>query len=859
MYGVYGVVISPDDRYLASAGLGTIAGEVGGGEVRLWDIESRRVIEILKTNDSNCSVAFSPDSKVLAFATAHHGVTLWDIQGHREVTRFPAETVSWATGPFLRFSPNGRQLAIGWNDGKVVIWDLATGATALKLAAHASPVLALFFSPDGQRLITAGSYNDHRIRVWSLPTGERLATLTNNTARLQGVALSPDGKTLATGDWDWKIRILDLAQQRQLALLTNHTATVWALAFSPDGKMLASASGRCIKLWDTGNWQELTTLKGSSGVGGIVFSSDGKRLFSDMGEGKIVVWDARPRPAKTQVLKRPDDYVYTAYWSHSGFFLAPASGAPFCMHANHTFNFWDPQTLRRLPEHRLPESEPLGGRRWVALSPGGERLAIVQDSGALYLMDVERERRIAPLPGWPSNVTAAGLSPGGSLLAATAPGDGLKIWDINTRTSLGKLDRSDAPPYLGWCFTTNGEKVAIGSSDGTVGVWNLSRKERVAEWKAHNGAVVGVAFMPDGSRLVTVTFGEASVWDLASPHEVVTLRRVSSGGWSVAVSPDGQRIAIGTGDGQIKIWSPTTGQELIALRGVNDWMDRNTPDWPNLRWVVGLAFLPPDANTLISASVCEARIWRAPSWAEIEELEARERKEAEVQVAVRQRDEEAAMERLVARQRDEEAAMERLAARQRDEAERERADAGAIKEWLVLAPIAFEGGTQETALRALEQEHVPQEANLRPRAGDRAKVGESERVWRKVQLKDTLLDLNELLGKVTEWSVAYAVCYIGSEAAKTRLLMKVGSDGQAKVYLNGKEIYRCEEARACELDQDVVPRVELKAGLNVVVFKVVNGTGGWAGSVRFTDASGQPIKGIRVTLDPDARNDNSHQ
>jgi hypothetical protein len=155
-------------------------------------------------------------------------------------------------------------------------------------------------------------------------------------------------------------------------------------------------------------------------------------------------------------------------------------------------------------------------------------------------------------------------------------------------------------------------------------------------------------------------------------------------------------------------------------------------------------------------------------------------------------------------------------------------------------------------LKALDQEHIAQEANLRPRAGDRAKVGESERVWRKVQLKDSLLDFNEFLGKETAWSVAYAVCYIRSEAAQTGLLMKVGSNDQAKVYLNGKEIYRCEEGRACVLDQDVVPRVELKAGLNVLVFKVVNGVREWQGSIRFTDASSQPIKGIRVTLDPDA-------
>jgi hypothetical protein len=174
-------------------------------------------------------------------------------------------------------------------------------------------------------------------------------------------------------------------------------------------------------------------------------------------------------------------------------------------------------------------------------------------------------------------------------------------------------------------------------------------------------------------------------------------------------------------------------------------------------------------------------------------------------------------------------------------------DPGAIKQWLVLAPIAFEG---QSGGAALQQEQIPQEGDLRARAGDRVKVGQSERVWRAVQLKDYLIDFNQLLGEVTEQSVAYAVCYIQSETDQTGLLVKVGSDDQAKVYLNGREIYRREEGRTYVADQDVAAGVELKAGLNVLVFKVVNGYLDWQGSVRFTDAAGQPVKGIRVTLTP---------
>ena len=50
---------------------------------------------------------------------------------------------------------------------------------------------------------------------------------------------------------------------------------------------------------------------------------------------------------------------------------------------------------------------------------------------------------------------------------------------------------------------------------------------------------------------------------------------------------------------------------------------------------------------------------------------------------------------------------------------------------------------------------------------------------------------------------------------------------------------------------------DLKAGVNVLVFKVVNETGEWKGSIRFSDTSGQPLKGIRITLDPEASDEDA--
>ena len=172
---------------------------------------------------------------------------------------------------------------------------------------------------------------------------------------------------------------------------------------------------------------------------------------------------------------------------------------------------------------------------------------------------------------------------------------------------------------------------------------------------------------------------------------------------------------------------------------------------------------------------------------------------------------------------------------------------GAIKNWLVLAPIPFEGGT---AVDALDLEQIPHEATLRVQDGERVMVGHSERVWRALRLQDYAIDFNYFLGETINQSVAYAVCYIQSEAAQSGLSMRVASDDQSKLYLNGKQIYRREEVRSMQAGEEEVSGVELKAGLNVLVFKVVNEIDVWKGSVRFIDAQGNPLKGIKVTLTP---------
>jgi WD40 repeat protein len=103
--------------------------------------------------------------------------------GHNHVTR-------------IRFSPDGRYLASGGEEGDIHLWDALTMRLNGVLAGHTSEVVSLAFSPDSRRLASGGM--DKCVRVWDVDSHECLLTLREHDHWVTGVAFSPDGSSLAS-------------------------------------------------------------------------------------------------------------------------------------------------------------------------------------------------------------------------------------------------------------------------------------------------------------------------------------------------------------------------------------------------------------------------------------------------------------------------------------------------------------------------------------------------------------------------------------------------------------------------------------------------------------------------------------
>jgi len=122
--------------------------------------------------------------------------------------------------------------------------------------------------------------------------------------------------------------------------------------------------------------------------------------------------------------------------------------------------------------------------------------------------------------------------------------------------------------------------------------------------------------------------------------------------------------------------------------------------------------------------------------------------------------------------------------------------------------------------------------------------------WREHRGKGPVLDFNGFVGKGCRNSVAYAACYVISPTARHDLWLQVGSDDEAKVYLNGQEVYKYTRVRGLA-GLDPIGPITLRKGTNVLVLKVVNEYGKWLGCARFVDRDSNPIQGLQVRLTPE--------
>ena len=298
------VALSPDGRsvaclqYRGSRLPLVLVDAATGREVRL--LRSSAV----KRGVQACSLAFSPDSRLLASALDQE-VQVWDVGTGEERARFAGVADFYRRG--LAFSPDAGRLAFTGPNNSVEVWDIKDHKRLATYRGQSGMVMTIAFSPDGRRVASGGVVGGYpqkgEARVWDAATGREIYNLQGNGSHVAGIVFSRDGKRLVTASWDQTVRVWDAENGREVQVLRGHTSYVWSAAFNPSGTRLVTPGfDGTAKLWAWPAGEEVLSLPVQNGAVLAAFVADGNQLATANSNG-VMVWDATPRPTSATVSK----------------------------------------------------------------------------------------------------------------------------------------------------------------------------------------------------------------------------------------------------------------------------------------------------------------------------------------------------------------------------------------------------------------------------------------------------------------------------------------------------------------------------------------------------------------------------
>ncbi|KAI4526071.1 WD40-repeat-containing domain protein [Schizophyllum commune] len=241
----------PGDRHLA---VGTKS-----GEILIYDVAASALIDTIKAHTSTVwSLHVRKDDEVLVSGSADKEVKFWEFEWRQEGKEHSGRHLTLAHTRTLkmsdevlsvRFSPDGKLLAVALLDATVKVFYQDTLKFFLSLYGHKLPVLAMDISDDSKLLVSCSA--DKNVKIWGLDFGDCHKSLFAHDGSVMQVAFERTSHYFWSVGKDGLLKYWDGDKFENIQKLEGHHSEVWALAVSHHGKFVVTGShDKSIRVWE---------------------------------------------------------------------------------------------------------------------------------------------------------------------------------------------------------------------------------------------------------------------------------------------------------------------------------------------------------------------------------------------------------------------------------------------------------------------------------------------------------------------------------------------------------------------------------------------------------------------------------
>jgi WD40 repeat protein len=435
-------------------------------EVRIWDGTTGKAMRTLSSDQRfPFTVAFLPDGQTLA-TVGMREIIFWDVATGRELRR-TSDAARFARD--IAFSGDGKTLVTAeQNVGALRIWDADRAVVKPEPDGHAGDPLTLAFSPDSKHLATGGL--DGKLLVWDLQTGAAIKHL-QRREWVRACVFSPDSRSLYSSRTDdqlrfsntsnghelYSIQLKDLERQdarqigKHLALSANGLTLVAVSEHRGETPGRGTESAFLVTGWDTATRAQRFERRRPFLNGGTALSPSATLLAlvqpdndpevrpnGGLGSGRIIVEDTATGRPVMSLPQLPGQTAPMAF-SPDGRLLALSNTGVDGRTPNvKVFEIPTVCELVALPNMLFSR---------VAFSVDNRILATVTKQDSIVLWDLATNRQLRRLSTPAARTVSLAISPDGRKLAAGLTDTTILVWDIaadSESTRLPKLDKSSA-------------------------------------------------------------------------------------------------------------------------------------------------------------------------------------------------------------------------------------------------------------------------------------------------------------------------------------------------------------------------------------------------------------------------------
>eukprot|EP00798_Chlamydomonas_sp_ICE-L_P018924 gene18924-25488_t len=410
----------PGDSYLFRQSTALVKGGVHSMPLVMFAPCHEPITMLMNETGGAKSLDFSSDGRLLVCGNFRGELSIWDVECSLHIRTWMAHKRSAIT--CVRFSHNGAFVLSCAEDGKVILWDSHAMTRIASLHGHATAVVSLDMSLDGQiaslhghatavvsldmsldrqsvhfahdSALVISCVEDGKVILWDSHAMTRIASLHSHATVVVSLDMSLDGQVMASSDNNGVVIIWDMLIRQPREVIQAHVGPTICCTISPNGSQVASSGvDEHISIRDCITGEEILSLDDALDGRGMTmkFSFDGTRIQIGGSNGSILVWSVSHNCLIYEI-KAHEGNVYDCSWSGDSRQLLSvgadgkvrlwdaAAGSEICQ-ANFEVGFGDIET---------------GGFIRADLSSNGDTMAGCTAKGHLIQWDINHELMRVP-------------------------------------------------------------------------------------------------------------------------------------------------------------------------------------------------------------------------------------------------------------------------------------------------------------------------------------------------------------------------------------------------------------------------------------------------------------------------------